>query len=88
VISCRRVRYVDRLGRLTIPPEVRLAWNLRNGDPIGFTVEGDAIVAQRVSPRCMFCNGLEGTIYYRDWWICANCTHELGQILCRVATTE
>ncbi|WP_373278183.1 AbrB/MazE/SpoVT family DNA-binding domain-containing protein [Alicyclobacillus sendaiensis] len=41
---------MGRLGRMTIPPEVRGAWNLRNGDPMRFTVEGDTIVAECVSP--------------------------------------
>ncbi len=41
---------------MTIPPEVRVVWNLRNGDSMRFTVEEDVIVAQCVSPRCVFCN--------------------------------
>ena len=84
--ACRRVRHVDRVGRMTIPPEVRVAWNLRNGDPVRFAVEGDAIVAECVSPRCVFCDRAEGTIHYRSRWICANCVHELSRISARGVT--
>lgn len=41
------VRYVDDLGRVVIPKEIRRSLGVREGEPLEFYVEGDGLVLKK-----------------------------------------
>ena len=41
------VRYVDNLGRIAIPKEIRRSLGVREGDPLVLYVEGDSLVLKK-----------------------------------------
>ncbi|WP_020621058.1 AbrB/MazE/SpoVT family DNA-binding domain-containing protein [Paenibacillus daejeonensis] len=67
------VRKIDELGRVVIPKEIRRSFNIAEGDPIEFFVDGDQrIILKKYQPGCVITGSLEdlvsfgGKMYSRD----------------------
>ncbi|MCS1351911.1 AbrB/MazE/SpoVT family DNA-binding domain-containing protein [Mechercharimyces sp. CAU 1602] len=71
------VRKVDHLGRVVLPKELRRSMNISAHDGFEVFIKGDeAIVLQKYSPSCVFCEGMEEVIFYRDRLVCKSCIQE------------
>lgn len=71
------VRKIDDLGRVVIPAETRRLFNIREGDELTISVEGESIKVQKLDATCTFCGSTEGVSGFRGKGICATCRHEL-----------
>jgi transcriptional pleiotropic regulator of transition state genes len=49
------VRKIDDLGRIVLPAETRRLFNIREGDQLAISVEGDNILIRKLEATCTFC---------------------------------
>jgi transcriptional pleiotropic regulator of transition state genes len=49
------MRRVDRLGRVALPNRIRRQLGIAGHDPLEIWVNGEAIILQRLTVRCLFC---------------------------------
>ncbi|MFA9447135.1 AbrB/MazE/SpoVT family DNA-binding domain-containing protein [Egicoccus sp. AB-alg6-2] len=72
-------RKVDDLGRVVIPASMRRGLNIREGDAVEVTVEGERVVIAKPRDACVFCGreeeGLRG---FRGRLVCRDCLGSLG----------
>ena len=69
------IRRLDELGRVVIPVEMR---RMLDRDTVEIAVDGDRIVLQKHTPRCVFCSRGDALVEYHNRRICASCMRELS----------
>lgn len=75
------VRYVDKMGRVVIPKEIRSTLKIEsNSDSLEIFTEGDTIVLKKYKPACFFCDTLEETVNYNGYNVCVNCIEKLKKL--------
>ncbi len=74
------IRKVDELGRVVIPKEIRVLFNIAEKDPLEIYVDGGAIVLKKHNPNCILCGDEEDLIKYNDHLICRKCQENIKQI--------
>lgn len=67
------VRKLDQLGRIVLPKELRLAYDINIGDSIEVFVEGNAIILKKYEPACFLCGEAANTYHYMGKVICSDC---------------
>lgn len=73
-------RKVDDLGRVVIPAGIRRALNIREGDAVEVTVEGERVVIARPNNACVFCSREGEPLHrFRNRLVCADCLGGLGR---------
>jgi AbrB family transcriptional regulator, transcriptional pleiotropic regulator of transition state genes len=81
-------RKVDDLGRVVIPAQIRRALNIREGDAVEVTVEGERIVLARPRDACVFCGREdEDLLRFRNRLVCRDCVRGMGAIDERARTS-
>ncbi len=70
-------RKIDDLGRIVIPAETRRLFNIREGDHLAITVEGDSIVLRKLEATCTFCGATEEVSPFRGKGVCGSCRRQL-----------
>ncbi|HIW56941.1 MAG TPA: AbrB/MazE/SpoVT family DNA-binding domain-containing protein [Firmicutes bacterium] len=73
------VRPLDNLGRVVIPKELRVNFNLKEKDPVEIFVNDDMIILKKYAPGCIFCGNITDLTTYHDKHICKNCLEELAK---------
>lgn len=76
------VRKVDKLGRLTIPSELRKILELevsddRVNDSIEFFTVKNGFILKKYKTSCTFCDNTEGLIKFKNKDVCGECFDEL-----------
>ncbi|HHC08148.1 MAG TPA: AbrB/MazE/SpoVT family DNA-binding domain-containing protein [Actinobacteria bacterium] len=71
------VRKIDDLGRIVVPAETRRLLNIREGDELAISVEGDGIVLRKLEASCVFCDSTEQVAAFKGRGVCAACRREL-----------
>ncbi len=74
----RYVRKMDALGRIVIPSETRRLFNMREGDELTISVEGQSVKVEKLDATCTFCGSTERVRSFHGKGICASCTAELS----------
>ena len=69
---------IDKLGRVLIPKNLRMKFDLKDDDPIEVFTDGDAIVLRKYRKRCVFCGSEEDVLTFRDKYVCKSCVKELS----------
>ncbi|MEE8331229.1 MAG: AbrB/MazE/SpoVT family DNA-binding domain-containing protein [Acidimicrobiia bacterium] len=72
------VRKIDDLGRIVVPAETRRLFNIREGDPLTISTEGDSIVLRKLEATCTFCGSTHDVSAFKGKGICATCKGELN----------
>ena len=75
------VCWLDRLGRIVIPKEVRDAFGIGRDAQVAFAVDGDAVVVQFPERVCVFCGTSEHVIAHRGKGICVDCVREVRALV-------
>ncbi|MFQ5967391.1 MAG: AbrB/MazE/SpoVT family DNA-binding domain-containing protein [Acidimicrobiia bacterium] len=70
-------RKIDDLGRIVIPAETRRLFNIREGDQLIISVEGDSIVLRKLDSTCTFCGSTENVSPFKGKGICVSCRGQL-----------
>ncbi len=82
-------RKVDDLGRVVIPADVRRSLNIREGDAVEVTVDGERVVLAKPREACVFCGREDDTLRsYRSRLVCRDCLGALGVLDERARTAE
>ena len=71
-------RRIDHLGRIVIPVELRRLLGIAEGDYVGFSVDGDRIVLEKLEERCTFCATPSDLQSFKGKLVCAACATELS----------
>jgi transcriptional pleiotropic regulator of transition state genes len=66
-------RKVDDLGRIVLPVELRRLHDIKTGDALEISVDGDAIILRKLIAQCVFCGAGEQLSNFRGRPICADC---------------
>ncbi len=72
------VRKIDDLGRIVVPAETRRLFNIREGDPLTISTDGDAIVLRKLEATCTFCGSTRDVSAFKGKGICTTCKGELN----------
>lgn len=59
-------------------PGGNAAHALADRDTVEIAVDGDRIVLQKHTPRCVFCSRSEALVEYHNRRVCASCMRELS----------
>lgn len=73
-------RQLDKLGRVTLPMELRQHLQLSPGDRIDISLDGQTILLQKHSSGCLFCGETRNIVEYRGLSVCSSCLAELRNI--------
>jgi len=71
------VRKVDTLGRVVLPRKLRGSLGIDIKCPLGFYIDGDAIVLKKYQPDCIFCGNVDNVVKYKGKNICLTCLTEM-----------
>ncbi len=73
------VRKFDENGRFVLPMELRKKLHLTSQeDAIEIFVEDDMIILRKYEPACIFCQGMEDLIGYKDKKVCRKCSEKIN----------
>ncbi len=53
------IRYLDTLGRISIPKELRTRMSIHDRTPLEIMVDGDSIVLTKYRPACACCGRVD-----------------------------
>lgn len=69
------VRYLDSLGRVVVPKELRRVLDIADGSPLEIYTEGDKIIIKKYSPGCFICGETEPEKlkHFQSKLICTDC---------------
>jgi len=70
-------RRLDRLGRITIPMELRRNLGIANDDLLEIYVDGGSVVLQKRECACMLCGQERDVLEFKSKLLCRNCLKEL-----------
>lgn len=70
-------RRLDKLGRITLPMELRRSMEIGDSDLLEVFVEGNNIVMQKVERGCMLCGQVKDTVAFKAKRVCRNCLKDL-----------
>lgn len=71
------VRKVDELGRVVIPKELRVTFDICEKDALEIFVDKERIILKKYAPACLFCGNLDDAVYFKGKLICSSCIAEL-----------
>ncbi|MBT8197572.1 MAG: AbrB/MazE/SpoVT family DNA-binding domain-containing protein [Acidimicrobiia bacterium] len=71
------VRKIDDLGRIVVPAETRRLFNIREGDELAISIDGDAIIIRKLEATCTFCGSTKDVASYKGKGLCLSCRREL-----------
>lgn len=72
------VRRFDENGRFVIPMEVRKQLGLdTRDDAVEVFVEGENIILRKYAPACIFCDGMEDLLTFKEKKVCKKCAGKL-----------
>jgi AbrB family transcriptional regulator, transcriptional pleiotropic regulator of transition state genes len=82
-------RKVDDLGRVVIPAGIRRTLNMREGDTVEVTVDGERVVLSKPRDACVFCGREDDTLQrFRGRLVCRECLGGLGDADQRLREAE
>ena len=71
------MRFLNVVGRIVLPIELRRTLNLEVRDPVEIFIEGDAIVLRKYNAACLFCGATRDLLSYRGKSVCRSCLRQL-----------
>lgn len=72
-------RKIDDLGRIVIPAETRRLFNIREGDHLFISVDGNNIVMRKMADTCTFCGSGTNVSQFKEKGVCATCRGQLSE---------
>ena len=74
------VRKIDELGRIVLPSELRKILNMRHGDELSISVEGDQVILEKRHDVCVFCGADEPRVEFRGRRVCGRCANDVASL--------
>jgi AbrB family transcriptional regulator, transcriptional pleiotropic regulator of transition state genes len=85
------VRKIDELGRIVLPSELRKVFNIREGDELEISVDGEKVILQKRQDLCLFCGAEQPAVAFKGRSVCQSCASELasnGKVELRIPDAE
>ena len=73
------VRKVDELGRIVLPAEIRQNMDINVRDALEIFTDEGRIILQKYQPACIFCNQVDGVVYFSGKRVCTACIDKMKQ---------
>lgn len=74
-------RKIDDLGRVVIPAGIRRSLDMREGDAVDVSVDGDRVVLAKPTDRCVFCGTEDDPLHtFRSRRVCGACIASVGML--------
>ena len=70
-------RKVDELGRIVIPSELRKRLSIKEGDGLDISVDGEKIIMQKTTPKCIVCDSIDDIQPFNGKSVCGKCHAKL-----------
>lgn len=68
------LRRVDELGRVVLPKELRMAFDINPGDSLEiYTDDDNTVVLKKYQKNCIFCGSTSTLREYMGRLVCENC---------------
>ena len=74
------VRKIDELGRIVLPSELRKVFNIREGDELEISVDGEHIILNKRHDLCLFCGAESPSFEYKNRRLCEDCAGEVASL--------
>jgi transcriptional pleiotropic regulator of transition state genes len=74
------VRKIDELGRIVLPSELRKILNMRHGDELAISVEGDQVILEKRHDVCVFCGSERPSIDFKGRRVCERCARDMSEL--------
>ena len=78
LLNTAMVRKIDDLGRIVVPAETRRLFNIREGDELAISVDGDSIIIRKLDATCVFCGSTQDVGEFKGRGVCASCRSTLA----------
>ena len=75
------VRYMDGLGRIVFPKELRRNLNWEEGTPIEIFVEDNKLILRKYCPLCIFTGTDEDLIDYKGFNVSKSAVEKMARIV-------
>ena len=73
------IKKIDVLGRIVIPKSVRKSLGVVPGNELEFFIDADTVVLKKHGTSCIFCGSENGTVLFRDKYVCENCAKQIAK---------
>jgi transcriptional pleiotropic regulator of transition state genes len=73
-------RPVDKLGRVVLPKEIRTAFDIKTEDKLDISIEGNKIILVKSENTCIFCDGTDDLVNFKDKKVCKACLEKLSTL--------
>ncbi|MPN16407.1 hypothetical protein SDC9_163747 [bioreactor metagenome] len=74
------VRYIDDFGRIVIPKETRIAFDIKPYDKFDISVDNEYIYLTKSYDKCVFCGAAENLSLFGEKPICKNCINGIKKL--------
>lgn len=72
------VRKVDELGRIVLPKELRIKFEIAERDALEIYTDEDKIILKKYEPSCIFCGDAKNVFSFKGRNVCPNCAKEMA----------
>lgn len=73
-------RRLDKLGRITLPVELRRSLALEQDDPVEIFMEGKSIILQKREKDCVLCGEERAVVEFKGKLLCQNCVKDIQML--------
>ena len=74
------IRRLDKLGRVVLPIEVRKNFEIVEGSPLEFFVDGNFMRLKQFKPNCVFCGSTNNISEFKEKLICEKCKNKIREL--------
>lgn len=74
------IRYVDSLGRIVVPKEIRAMFKIVEKEKIKIHVKNNVIFLEKFQPNCILCGNKEDLIEFKEKLICKKCISNIEKL--------
>ena len=70
-------RGLDKLGRITLPIEIRKSLGMEHGTPLEILADDKGIYIQKHSTGCRYCGGMDNVVVWHGEKVCKVCAADI-----------
>ncbi|MCI8411667.1 MAG: AbrB/MazE/SpoVT family DNA-binding domain-containing protein [Clostridia bacterium] len=74
------IRYVDSLGRIVVPKEIRAMFKIVEKEKIKIYVKNNVILLEKFEPNCILCGNKEDLMEFKEKLICKKCVNNIEKL--------
>ena len=71
---------IDKAGRIVISKDIRMHFNIHEGDILQINADDECITIRKAEPKCVFCNSPENLSEFDRKHVCTDCLKKLAAL--------